>query len=151
MKTTDLTLDLQAYVDGELDATRRAEIERVLQNDAEAQHLVEGLQALGKLVREHEPAHSVPASRAFYWSQIQRRIDSAEAREAAARPESVATPPVKSALQWLRWLIPALGVAAVAVIVSVQRPSAGANADASDTQSLTFHSDSDGVTIAWIN
>ena len=30
MKTTDLTLDLQAYVDGELDASRRAEVERVL-------------------------------------------------------------------------------------------------------------------------
>lgn len=151
MKTTDLTLDLQAYVDGELDTSRRAEIERVLQNDAEARHLVEGLQALGKLVREHEPAHSVPASRAFYWSQIQRRIDSAEARDAATQTGTTANPPVKSALQWLRWLLPALGVAAVAVIVSVQRPSPGTGGDSSDTQSLTFHSDSDGVTIAWIN
>ena len=151
MKTTDLTLDLQAYVDGELDASRRAEIERVLHGDAEARQLVEGLRALGKLVREHEPIHSVPAPRAFYWSQIQRRIDTAEAREAAVAATNVSHPPVKSALQWLRWLIPALGVAAVAVIVSVQRPSSGAGIDSTDTQSLTFHSDSDGVTIAWIN
>jgi len=151
MKTTDLTLDLQAYVDGELDASRRAEIERVLQNDAEARNLVEGLRALGKLVREHEPAHSVPASRAFYWSQIQRRIDSAEARDTATSTPASSTPPVKSALQWLRWLIPALGVAAVAVVVSVQRPNSGTGTESTDTQSLTFHSDSDGVTIAWIN
>ena len=121
MKTTDLPLDLQAYVDGELDASRRVDIERVLRNDAEARQLVEGLRAIGKLVRENEPTHSVPASRAFYWSQIQRRIDSAEARDAALSTESASTPPVKSALQWLRWLLPALGVAAVAVIVSVQQ------------------------------
>jgi len=65
MKTTDLTLDLQAYVDGELDVKRRSEIERVLQSDTDAQALVEGLRALGKLVRENEPIRSVPASRAF--------------------------------------------------------------------------------------
>jgi len=147
MKTTDLTLDLQAYVDGELDAKRRSEIERVLQSDTDAQALVEGLRALGKLVRENEPIRSVPATRAFYWSQIQRRIESAEARDAA----SASQPPVRSALHWLRWLLPALGVAAVAVVVSIQSPTSGSSGEPADSQTLTFHSDADGVTIAWIN
>lgn len=150
MKTTDLTLDLQAYVDGALDASRRSEIERVLQTDTDARQLVEGLRALGQLVRDNEPAHAVPASRAFYWSQIQRRIDAADAKTVST--ETV--PPARSALQWLRWVLPALGVAAVAVIVSIRNPDSSVAKDAAnpaDAQTLTFHSDSDGVTIAWIN
>lgn len=145
MKTTDLTLDLQAYVDGELDPARKADVERALQSDVEAQQLVAGLRELGRLVRENEPAHPLPVSKEFYWSQIQRRIETAERQQAAtARP-------ARSALHWLRWLVPALGVAAVAVIVSIQRPGSATLAGVDADESLTFHSDADGVTIHWIN
>lgn len=146
MKTTDLTLDLQAYVDGELDATRRAEVERVLQNNAEARELVAGLRAIGQLVADNEPVHRVPVSREFYWSQIQRRIESGERVASAGAPAK----PASAALHWLRWLVPALGVAAVAVVISVQRPHQPGQAIA-DTGTVTFHSDADGVTIHWIN
>jgi len=145
MKTTHLTLDLQAYVDGELEPKQKAAIERVLQTDAEARTLVEGLQALSRLVRDNEPARTVPVSRDFYWSQIQQRIDAAD------REHRPSAPPARSALHWLRWLVPALGVAAVAVVISSQNPSNQSSTQLTDSQTLTFHSDADGVTIAWIN
>lgn len=150
MKTTEFTLDLQAYVDGELDASRRAEVERVLASDAEARALVDGLRQLSELVRTHEPVARVPESREFYWSQIQRRIAAAEAAEGReARPAT-------GALNWLRWLAPALGVAAVAVFVALPRdgrenPTLASNGPVEDAVSMTFRSDADGVTIHWIN
>lgn len=148
MKTTPLTLDLQAYVDGALEPARRAEIERVLKDDAEARALVDGLRQISQLVRDHEPKLSVPASREFFWSQIQKRIDAADA--ATARDQRPARP-ARSALAWLRWLVPALGVAAVAVVISLQRPPTPSFAGAENDDTLTFHSDADGVTIHWVN
>jgi len=150
MKTTEFTLDLQAYVDGELDAKHRAEVERVLANDADARSLVQGLRQLSDLVRTHEPIAQVPESREFYWSQIQKRIAAVEAREARSNREA------SSAVQWLRWLAPALGVAAVAVMVALPRWDASvaefaAGGVSEDTVSMTFRSDADGVTIHWIN
>lgn len=150
MKTTEFTLDLQAYVDGELDASRRAEVERVLASDAEARELVAGLRQIAELVRTHEPVIQVPETREFYWSQIQRRIAQAEAVEAKEAPQA------SGAMQWLRWLAPALGVAAVAVMVALPRgekdgATLAANDTVEDAVSMTFRSDADGVTIHWIN
>jgi len=149
MKATELTLDLQAYVDGELPPEKRAAVEAALSGDSEARELVEGLRRLSLLVREHEPEIRVPASREFYWSQIQRQIESAE-RPAATRPAA-------TALGWLRWLVPAMGAAAVAVVVNL-RPSPEEVAfagtfDSAQTESsaVVFRSESDGVTIHWID
>jgi anti-sigma factor RsiW len=149
MKTTEMTLDLQAYVDGELPSDRRQAVEAMLSGDAEARELVEGLRRLSLLVRSHEPEIKVPASREFYWSQIQKQIDLVE-REEIRRPAGFA-------LGWLRWLVPAVGAAAVAVVVSL-RPGpeevtlAGAF-DSAQTESsaVVFRSESDGVTIHWID
>lgn len=154
MNTTEQILDLQAYVDGELPPERRAQVEAALSGDADARELVAGLRNLSGLIRANEPELKVPASREFYWSQIQRQIDAAEKQ---SREEAV---PAASALGWLRWLVPALGVAAVAVVVSL-RPGntpdtnvtlASANVDSfqADSSSVMFRSESDGVTVHWI-
>ena len=148
MKTTDLTLDLQAYVDGELPSERRAAVEAALAGDANARDLVAGLRCLSELVRANEPVLRVPASREFYWSQIQRQIERAENQEA--------TRPAGFALGWLRWLVPAVGAAAVAVVISL-RPgreevtlAAGFDSVQTDSSAVVFRSESDGVTIHWI-
>jgi anti-sigma factor RsiW len=154
MNTTEQILDLQAYVDGELPPERRAQVEAALSADADARELVAGLRNLSGLIRANEPELKVPASREFYWSQIQRQIDAAEKQ---SREEAV---PAASALGWLRWLVPALGVATVAVVVSL-RPGktpdtnvtlAAANVDSfqADSSSVMFRSESDGVTVHWI-
>lgn len=151
MKTMELTLELQAYVDGELDARRRAEVEELLAVDPEARALVGELRAMSELVRANEPLIQVPETREFYWSQIQRRIGTAERQ--AERDGSKGA----GSMHWPRWLVPALGITAVAtVLVFIQNPAgtigSGASfADLGDPVSLTFHSDTDGITIHWIN
>jgi anti-sigma factor RsiW len=146
MKNTEQLLDLQAYVDGELSEERRRQVEAALPVDLDAQELVAGLQQLGSLIRAHEPAATVPASREFYWSQIRRQIE-------AEQPKA---PAASVALGWLRWLIPAMGVAAVAVVVSTQQApreitlAGGGDVTVVDVSSTVFRSESDGVTVHWI-
>ncbi len=143
MKETQVILDLQAYVDGELGADRRAEVERLLKGgDAESRQLVDGLRQIAQLVRENEPAAAVPDSRDFYWSQIQRRIAAEESRGSRAKVAS-------NAIRWLRWIAPALGVAAVAVVLTLPKKDLSGQGFA-DATTMTFHSDADGLTIHWI-
>ena len=150
MKNTDPLLDLQAYVDGELPEERRRQIEAALPSDLDARRLVDGLRQLGALIRAHEPTATVPASREFYWSQIHRRI------EAEVRAEHPEAPAASAALGWLRWLIPALGVAALAVVVSTRSGpremtlAGGGDVTLADVSSTVFRSESDGVTVHWI-
>jgi anti-sigma factor RsiW len=146
MKNTEQLLDLQAYVDGELSEERRRQIEATLPADLDAQELVAGLRQLGTLIRAHEPVATVPAAREFYWSQIRRQIE-------AEQPKA---PAASAALGWLRWLIPAMGVAAVAVVVSTQQTpreitlAGGGDVTVVDVSSTVFRSESDGVTVHWI-
>ena len=146
MKNTEQLLDLQAYVDGELSEERRRQIEATLPADLDAQELVAGLRQLGTLIRAHEPVVTVPAAREFYWSQIRRQIE-------AEQPKA---PAASAALGWLRWLIPAMGVAAVAVVVSTQQTpreitlAGGGDVTVVDVSSTVFRSESDGVTVHWI-
>jgi anti-sigma factor RsiW len=150
MKNTEQLLDLQAYVDGELPEERRRQIEAALPSDLDARELVDGLRQLGTLIRAHEPTATVPASREFYWSQIRRQI------EAEVRAEHPKAPAASAALGWLRWLIPALGVAAVAVVISTRSGAreitlaGGGDVTLADVSSTVFRSESDGVTVHWI-
>ena len=145
MKSTEQLLDLQAYVDGELPEERRRQVEAALPADLDAQELVTGLRQLGTLIRAYEPTVTVPVTREFYWSQIRRQIE-------AEQPKA---PAASAALGWLRWLIPAMGVAAVAVVVSTQQAPreitlAGGDVTVVDVSSTVFRSESDGVTVHWI-
>lgn len=154
MNTQELTLNLQAYVDGELDAAQRAEVEKCLAKDADARTLVTGLRQLSEILKQGEPVAKVPDTREFYWSQIQRRIQAQE----KSQPRS--TESVSTALSWLRWLVPAVGVAVVAVVVTLQHTPGSAaptqkglveNKSQTEVPSTVFRSESEGVTIHWLN
>ena len=163
MKTNDvnanLNLDLQAYADGELDELtpkRRAELDRLLATDAAAKAYVDGVRSLSAVVRGHEPVYAVPATREFYWSQIQRRMDAAD--RTSERQAIQSTAPAK--IHWLRWLVPVLGAAAVLVSISLSRgrlsgvslADGGRSESGSDgSEAMVFRSESDGVTIHWLN
>lgn len=162
MKTKEQYLELQAYADGQLDQLdglppgRRAELDRLVAEDREARELVDGVRSLSQLVRANEPVHVVPASREFYWSQIQRKLDGAErtaSREATAPPQRGF---------WLRWWLPAFGAAAVAFAGLVMTVGGGPAARASGETGISergsdasgavvFRSESEGVTICWLD
>ena len=83
-------------------------------------------------------------------ARIQARSARAEAVEAKAARQA------SGGRKWSRWLTPALGVAAVAVMVALPRgekegATLAANDTVEDAVSMTFRSDADGVTIHWIN
>lgn len=134
-------LEIQALVDGQLEAGRKSEVERLMQDDAAAAALAAELSAVRAAVRSHESTVAVPASREFYWSQIQRRIAAEEAVESRKRSSG-------TVLGWIRWLAPALGVAAVAAVLAMRNGSPTVLADASV---MTFRSDADAITIHWLN
>jgi anti-sigma factor RsiW len=133
-------LKVQALVDGQLDASERSAVEKLLETDSEARQWAEHLRTFTIAVRNHEPAAVCPETREFYWSQIHRRIQAADARERRV-VESGGWPQV------LRWLTPALGLAAVAVLVHVR---SGGSA-AVEANSIVYSSDADQVTIHWVN
>jgi anti-sigma factor RsiW len=152
MKTTQQLLDIQAYVDGELEPRRRAEVEQWLARDDEARELQRELAGTRALLRSAEPVASVPETREFYWSGISRRIAAADKADERAEATAHASP-----LRLLRWLVPALGLGAVALVLTFQHPVETASltpnfeTSHSDTTTITFRSESDGMTIHWVN
>ena len=161
MKTNELNLalhlELQAWADGQLDQldltpARRAEIERLAKDDPAARELIAGLRSMSTVLKANEPAHTVPATRDFYWSQIQRRIEVAE------RAESRVGPVAPAAGGWLRWLLPAGGLAAVVFGLALARngkswgqPEGLADVGSDESGAVVFRSESEGVTICWLD
>lgn len=141
----DQLLEIMAYADGELAANRTVDVEQLLNSNPSATALHRELAGIRTLVRSHEPAGQIADTREFYWSQIQRRI---AAEEQVANRKSPALP---LPLNWLRWLVPALGVAAVALIAVVQPRPVAAVIAGTEASAMTFTSEADGVTIRWIN
>lgn len=134
-------LEIQAKLDGQLEPGRDREVDRILREDPAAAALRDELSFVRAAVRAHEPRVSVPESREFYWAQIQRRIAAEDViNSRGAKTGSLAS--------WVRWLAPALGVAALALIITLRSGSSSSLADASV---MTFHSDNDALTIHWIN
>jgi anti-sigma factor RsiW len=156
-------LQLQAFVDGELGAREREQVEALLSRDPEAASLVQALTGLRSLLKDGEAVVRMPISREFNWSQIQRQIEAQGTVE--ARGAAVGSRVVRPTLvEWLRWAVPCLGVGALAVfLVTTQfsggtaRPDAvlGLNheveTEAGDTVAFTFRAESAGMSIVWVD
>lgn len=152
MKTESKELRLMAYLDNEVSASEGRQIAAWIARDAEARALFEELKATRALVRENEVEVAVPETRDFYWSQISRRIATAE-REGVP----VEAAPAKN--WWLRFLAPATALCAIALFAITSfapngsfrgYPSTGAMASSTDN-SLTFYSPEHKMTVVWID
>ena len=139
-------------------------MEKQLAQDAELRGLAPELRAVTVALRQNDPIVAVPASREFYFSQIERRIAAADRQESR-----VATGRV-SIMAWVRKaLLPLTGVAlATFMLMSslntgvrpIQAPldenlqvtqrveETGAMLE--ETGAMTFRSESEGVTLVWL-
>jgi anti-sigma factor RsiW len=142
---TETCLEIQASIDGELDAHREATLGALCTQDPEAKALREELANLRAALRSHEPEYRISDSREFYWGQIRRRIDQAERAEAAAPRKSLS-----SFSTMFRWLAPVAGLAAVTLVFSL-RDADIPGPVAPDISSVVYRSDADGITVHWIN
>jgi len=141
-------LKLQAWVDGELFEDEARCISGEIARDAEAGGLVAELKNTRDALVSNELARTLPETREFYWSKIQREIQRREPVPAAR-----ATP---RAFRWKHWLAPLAGIVGLACVVTLTgRPSALPAIDETSSvgggmEAVTFHDQSSGMTVVWL-
>ena len=149
----DDQLKLQAWLDGELPAREAAEVQAGLAATADGRALLAELRNTTAAFSGHEAGVTLPESREFFWSKIERQI----AREAAAidRPAP--------GLSWLarlrRQLIPLTGFATVTVVCGVVTlhsltgtdPVAEMELANEDIGACTYHDQANKMTVVWFS
>lgn len=101
----DLELKLQAYLDGELPEREAQSVAKWVAEDKEAQALLAELKTAKAFLAGNEPELSVPETREFYWSKIQREIQRLDQVQGS-----------RGIVEWFGWqkyLAPLAGVALV--------------------------------------
>jgi len=101
-------LELQAYLDGELSGREARRVAEWLAKEESAQSLAVELRMAKAALNGNEPERCVPESREFYWSKIERALPRAEPAQGKPTPAWL--------LAWRKYLMPAAGVAVVALL-----------------------------------
>jgi anti-sigma factor RsiW len=153
----DTQLKLQAYLDGELSPDESRRVERLLEEDENAVALLAELESTSKALATYPALVTLPESREFFWSKIQREIQRQET--SASRPENQSPLPI-----WMRWLTPAGAIAALAIVVglSLSHPpvplaittSAGPKVfetASADAEPITYQDDAASTTLVWFS
>ena len=107
----DWTLKLQAYADGELSAREASGIEAKLAGDPEAQKLLRELKMTDEALAGFERELKAPESREFYWSKIERAIQTQRNTTRGAEG-------VWRVSAWWRLVMPGAAVAGLALAIS---------------------------------
>jgi anti-sigma factor RsiW len=139
-------LRLQAYLDGELSSRAARRTAEYLAQEPAAQELLAELRQTKAILSAHESAVKVPATREFYWAQIERCLETA--------PQFVSARPI---LAWIKWLLP-IGAAALLVFwLGIYPASSGKSGpvvivnSSAEASCITFHSDSEGISVVWVD
>jgi len=147
-------LRLQAYLDGELSASEAKEVSDVLAKDPESAALVTELRQTSQALAGFEEGLKLPESREFFWSKVQRGIQSQENRTIAIE-RSMRIP---WSVRLRRFLVPASGVAVIALLtLVVTKQSGGGSSDTSVETSLAdgggvvYHDFSARATFVWLS
>lgn len=158
----ELQEKIQAWVDGELDATEAQRIADLTRSNPAAQALAQNLRGFRDLVRSHPTERPLDASREFYWSRIRQGIERAAAAETSpARPIPESR---RFAARWLAWFIPSAVVAGAALFLlrpdSTPIPSREpqgpvlveheVESPLPEVSTLTFYSSNDAMTVVWV-
>jgi anti-sigma factor RsiW len=155
-------LKLQAFLDGELPEREAREILAWTQRDSAAASLLAELKNTRAAMTKSEPHLSVPESREFFWSKIEREIQRTESRV-------ISTPRVSIFTSLRRFLLPASAVATVVIagmIAHFEFPNNApkavvenvADADTTTVETTLANSDattyrdaSEGTTLVWFS
>ncbi len=147
----EFELKLQAYLDGELGAREAREVEDRARADAEAQALLSELRTTTGFLRGNEPEYKLPETGEFYWSKIERAIQTPDPAPSGSRPWG---------LGWLFRYWPQLSGATVAAVVLLALTShfhllATPGWDdienpLSETGTFCFRSEPDRMTLVWV-
>ncbi len=147
----ELQLKIQAWLDNELSPKEAAELAALVSTNPEAQSLATELRSLKAMVHGNESLLTVPESREFYWSKIERSIAQAEKAEPQSEPSSFL--PI---FVWARnWLAPVAGLAAMVAVLFVIAP-VSSEPEYSETETpsedvgvIHFKDPSSGITVIW--
>jgi anti-sigma factor RsiW len=144
-------LKIQAYLDGELSSPESKEIEALLARDPEAHALLAELKNTSQTFKSVEAEMKLPESREFYWSKIERQIQSQSVPTPAARPVSWLS-------AWRRFLAPAGALAAVLVVAlftlsQTQTESTRPDLETAlaDPGAFTYRDYDAGATLVWLS
>ncbi|HLH54965.1 MAG TPA: hypothetical protein VKY92_15245 [Verrucomicrobiae bacterium] len=144
-------LKLQSYLDGELSEAESREVAARLAQDADGVALLAELRQTRQTLAGFERGVKLPEAREFYWSKIQRQIETVE-----RTPAPVASIPLLARLR--RFLMPVAGLAVFALLgLVVTHESGGDSGDTSaetamgDSGAFTYHDYSAGATLVWLS
>jgi anti-sigma factor RsiW len=146
----DAQLKLQAFLDGELPEAEGRQVANWLAKDSEATGLLTELRNTRQAIKGSEPVLTLPESREFFWSKIERQI------RLEQQPEPVRQPASVFALL-RRFLVPAgavaaLGLVALLAVFQVNRQSApGLESDSTDSGAFTYRDYSTRTTLVWLS
>lgn len=139
-------LKLQALLDGELDARDVREIEALLAQDTQSAALMQELRWTKGAIVGNEAELTLPETREFFWSKVERAIEAEQMQAAAAPAERN---------WWLKFLYPATGLAAMVAVMFVI--SGGRTTDGADTESvpedvnaISFRSESEKMSVVYV-
>jgi hypothetical protein len=144
----DAQLKVQTYLDGELPPPEAREVANFLARDKEAVALLAELRNTRQALVGTEIGVTLPESREFFWSKIQRDILSQEKGQPAKRPVSFFT-------GWRRFLIP-LGAVSALCLAVLMTLSGGSGVSlvetaVADSNAFTYHDFSTGTTLVWFS
>ncbi|MGZ4963131.1 MAG: hypothetical protein ACXWKG_03450 [Limisphaerales bacterium] len=149
----EIEIKIQAWVDGELSAWQSRGVAKLVERDAEAKALATELRQTKSALAGNEMTVALPELREFYWNKIRLQIE----REEAAGTKRVSPAPSWDPLAILRRVaLPLAGVAvacAVAMLSVNQFSAQGPDevtATSDDMSALTFHDQSAGMTVVWL-
>ena len=146
-------LKLQAYLDKELAADEKQQVESSYLQDPKANALLAELRMVQSVLKGYEDQTKLPESREFYWSKVERGIRAAERAElTGSRDTALRT-------WWRKWLMPAGALAALAIaawLAGTQTGFFGSTAglgesSLDDTGAFTYRDFSTGTTLVWLS
>jgi anti-sigma factor RsiW len=149
----DVGIRLQAYLDGELTGREAQQVAALIESDAGARALFGELQQTRTWLKSNEPELSLPESREFFWSKVEREIEPLEKTPASGGP---------SWLFFLRRHVAAVGgltvAAALVIFAAVQMnvvPTGGLLEEIDnpldEVGTFSFRSESQKMTLVWIS